>query len=215
MDLPAPGPYHALIRSVFSGVSRGTERLVLTGQIPPSEYQRMRAPLQQGDFPFPVLYGYASCGVVEEGPAPMIGQTVFCLHPHQDRFVAPLSMLAPLPPALPAKRGTLAANMETALNALWDSGASAGDRIVVIGGGLVGLLVCFLACRLPGAEVVLVDPLDRSALARSFGAGWLTPEQAETLVGSADLVFHTSANPAGLSLALELAADEAKIIEMS
>jgi threonine dehydrogenase-like Zn-dependent dehydrogenase len=215
MDLPAPGPDHALIRSVFSGVSRGTERLVLTGQIPTSEYQRMRAPLQQGDFPFPVLYGYASCGVVEQGPEGLLGQTVFCLHPHQDRFVAPLSMLAPLPSALPAKRGTLAANMETALNALWDSGASAGDRIVVIGGGLVGLLVCFLACRLPSAEVVVVDPLDRSTLARSFGAGWLTPEQAETLVGSADLVFHTSANPAGLSLALELAADEAKIIEMS
>ncbi len=213
--LAAVGPEQALIRTLFSGVSRGTERLVFNGLVPPSEYQRMRAPLQQGDFPFPVLYGYACCGVVEQGPKQLVGQQVFCLHPHQDHFIAPVSMLALLPPALPARRGTLAANMETALNALWDSGASAGDRIVVIGGGLVGLLVCFLACRMPGAEVVVVDPLDRSALTSSFGARWMTPEQAESLAGSADLVFHTSANPAGLALALELAADEAKIIEMS
>lgn len=124
-------------------------------------------------------------------------------------------MLAPVPSALPAKRATLAANMETALNALWDSGAGAGDRIVVIGGGLVGLLVCFLACRLPGTEVVLVDPLDRSAIARAFGARWMVPEQARELQGTADLVFHTSANPSGLALGLELAAVEAKVIEMS
>ena len=209
------GPDQALIRTLFSGVSRGTERLVFNGQVPPSEFERMRSPLQQGDFPFPVLYGYACCGVVEQGPAPLLGQTVFCLHPHQDHFIAPVPMLAPVPSALPAKRATLAANMETALNALWDSGAGAGDRIVVIGGGLVGLLVCFLACRLPGTEVVLVDPLDRSAIARAFGARWMVPEQARELQGTADLVFHTSANPSGLALGLELAAVEAKVIEMS
>ena len=214
--LAETGPDQALIRTECSGVSRGTERLVFNGQVPPSEFARMRAPLQQGDFPFPVLYGYACCGVVEQGPAHLMGQTVFCLNPHQDWFIAPVSMLAPLPPALPAKRGTLAANMETALNALWDSGASAGDRIVVIGGGLVGLLVCCLACRLPGAEVVVVDPLDRSTLAHAFGARWMTPEQAQReLAGTADLVFHTSANPSGLALGLELAADEAKLVEMS
>lgn len=213
--LAPPEADQALIRTLYSGVSRGTERLVLNGQVPPSEYQRMRAPLQQGDFPFPVLYGYACTGVVEEGPHHLLGHNVFCLHPHQDRFIAPVAMIAALPASLPARRGTLAANMETALNALWDSGASAGDRIVVIGGGLVGLLVCYLACRLPGAEVVVVDPLDRTAIARSFGARWMPPEQAASLAGTADLVFHTSANPAGLSLGLDLAGDEAKVVEMS
>jgi NADPH:quinone reductase-like Zn-dependent oxidoreductase len=208
-------PDHALIRTLYSGVSRGTERLVLNGLVPESEYQRMRAPMQRGHFPFPVLYGYASVGVVEAGPEDLIGQRVFCLHPHQNRFIAPCAMLNRVPERIPSERATLAANMETALNALWDSGANAGDRITVIGGGLVGLLLTSLVCQLPGAEVVLVDPLDRDAMARSFGARWMTPGQAKAHNHAADVVFHTSANPQGLVLALELAGFGAKIIEMS
>lgn len=208
-------PDHALIRTLYSGVSRGTERLVFTNQVPLSEYQRMRAPMQQGDFPFPVLYGYACCGLVEDGPKEWLDKQVFCLHPHQDRFIAPLSMLVEVPQHIPAKRATLAANMETALNALWDSGATAGDRIVVVGGGLVGLLVTFLASQWPGSEVVLVDPVDRGDIAATFGAKWMTPQQVLSLAGQADRVFHTSANPQGLAFSLELAGLEASIIEMS
>jgi threonine dehydrogenase-like Zn-dependent dehydrogenase len=212
-DLPDLAPGSARIRSLFSGISRGTERLVFGGRVPRDEWTRMRAPLQEGDFPFPVKYGYCAVGIVEAGPADLLGHTMFCLHPHQDRFLAPVGMLAPVPPAVPARRATLAANMETALNALWDAGAGPADRIVVIGGGIVGLLVGFLSARLPGAQVTLcdIDP-SRAALALHLGMDFALPD---ALPRDADVVFHASASASGLAAALGCAGVEACIVEMS
>jgi threonine dehydrogenase-like Zn-dependent dehydrogenase len=213
LPLEAPGPGLARVRTLFSGISRGTERLVLAGRVPQGEWTRMRAPLQQGDFPFPVKYGYCAVGVVEAGPDDLLGRTVFCLHPHQDRFVAPVGMLAPVPDDVPPMRATLAANMETALNALWDSCAGPADRIVVVGGGVVGLLVGYLAARLPGAQVTLcdVDPT-RAAPAHALGIGFAP---VDGLPRDADVVFHTSASAAGLTTALGCAGVEASIVEVS
>jgi threonine dehydrogenase-like Zn-dependent dehydrogenase len=212
-DLPAPGSEEARIRTLWTGLSRGTERLVFEGRVSMFESERMRAPLQEGDFPYPVKYGYCAVGVVEEGPEALLGQTVFVLHPHQDRFVAPLALLNPVPESVPARRAILAANMETALNALWDSGAGPGDRIVVVGAGVVGCLVAALAARLPGAEVVLVDiELSRRAVANHLGVGFAKPIDAP---GDADVVFHASASAAGLACALSCAGFEAIIVEMS
>ncbi len=173
----------------------------------------MRAPLQEGDFPFPIKYGYCAVGRVEAGPADLLGRTVFCLHPHQDRFVAPVAMLSPVPDDVAPRRATLAANMETALNAVWDSGAGPADRIVVIGGGIVGLLVGFIAASLPGAEVTLsdIDP-SRAAMAARLGMAFAQPA---ALPRDAEVVFHTSASAAGLATAIDCAGDEATIIEMS
>ena len=152
-----PGAGEARIAMLWSGISRGTERLVFEGRVPGGQAKSMRAPFQEGEFPFPVKYGYCAVGRVEAGPTEWLGRTVFCLHPHQSRFIAPLDMSRPVPEQLPPRRATLAANMETALNALWDSGAGPGDRIVVIGAGVVGLLVAALCAGLPGAEVTVVD----------------------------------------------------------
>ena len=198
---------------LWSGISRGTERLIFNGRVPPSEHQRMRCPGQEGDFPFPVKYGYCAVGVVEGGPDHLLGRLVFTLHPHQERFVVPSASLTILPDDVPARRATLAANMETALNAHWDAGSGPGDRIVVIGGGVLGLLVAYLAARLPGAEVTLVD-VDpaRAALARSFGCHFATPENAPA---DADIVFHASASAAGLGTAIACAGFEARIVELS
>jgi hypothetical protein len=208
-----PGEGYALVRTLFSGISRGTERLVLGGKVPSDEWVRMRAPLQAGDFPFPVKYGYCAVGVVEVGPAAMVGRTVFCLHPHQDRFAAPVGMLALVPDDVPARRATLAANMETALNALWDAGAGPADRIVVIGGGVVGLLVGYLAARLPGAQVVLCDvEPSRGVVAAGLGVAFA---QADALPSDADIVFHASASGQGLAAAIGCAGIEACVVEMS
>lgn len=209
--LPPLTPGLNRVRTLFSGVSRGTERLVLEGRVPEAEFGRMRAPRQRGDFPFPVLYGYAAVGHVLDGP--MQGQTAFCLHPHEDMFDAPPDWLVPVPAAVPARRAVLAANMETALNAVWDSGVGPGDRILVVGGGVVGGLVAALCARLPGADVTLVDPLpSRAALARSIGCAW----QAEGLgLADFDCVFHTSAHESGLATAIAAAGFEAKIVELS
>jgi NADPH:quinone reductase-like Zn-dependent oxidoreductase len=208
--LPPLAPGEVLCRALYSAVSRGTESLVFHGAVPESEWQRMRAPFQAGDFPFPVKYGYQMVAEVLEGDMPK-GTRIFALHPHQDRFVLPVTMARPLPDALPSRRAVLAANMETALNALWDSGAAPGDRIAVIGAGIVGLLIGYLASRLPGADVVLVD-ID-SSKARIAAA--LEISFAAAPPADCDVVFHASAHPAGLAAAIAAAGMEAAVIELS
>lgn len=211
--LPALGPDDCLIRTLWSGLSRGTERLVFEGRVPASEHERMRSPFQEGAFPFPVKYGYCAVGMVEAGPRDMLGRTVFCLHPHQDVFIAPRDRLTLVPDDVPPRRAVLAANMETALNAHWDAGSGPADRIVVVGGGVLGMLVAWLAARLPGAEVTLVDIApERADLAQSLGFGFALPKDAPA---DADLVFHVSASGAGLATAIANAGFEARIVELS
>ncbi len=211
--LPRPAGDEVLVRTLYSAVSRGTERLIISGTVAESEWERMRAPLQAGAFPFPVKYGYCAAGVVEAGPPQLTGRTVFVLHPHQDYFVAPACMAVPVPDGVPAKRATLAANMETALNAVWDACAGPADRIVVVGGGTVGTLVAYLAARLPGADVTLVDVLaERSQIADRLGFRLARPADAPC---EADVVFHTSSTNAGLATAIGAAGTEGTIVELS
>jgi threonine dehydrogenase-like Zn-dependent dehydrogenase len=213
--LPALEPGKVQVRALYSGVSRGTERLILNGLVPANEHARMRAPMQEGEFPFPVKYGYCAVGIVEAGPKEMVGREVFCLHPHQDVFQVPLPMAVPLPAGLPARRATLAANMETALNAVWDSGAGPADRIVVVGAGIVGLLVAFVAAGLPGAQVTVIDPVAaRADLVRAIGATF-SASATEEENARADVVFHTSATEAGLATAIAAAGLEGTIVELS
>jgi NADPH:quinone reductase-like Zn-dependent oxidoreductase len=201
------------VRTLHSAISRGTELLVFRGQVPASEYERMRAPFQEGDFPGPVKYGYANVGQVEDGPPQLHGQAVFCLYPHQTLYQVPAEAVHVLPAGLPPARAVLAANMETAVNALWDAAPRIGDRIAVVGGGVVGLLVAWLAARLPGCAVQLVDThAPRAALAAQLGLGFATPGQAAP---EADLVIHASGRPEGLATALRLAAFEATVLELS
>lgn len=195
------------VETLFSGISRGTEALVFQGRVPPGQYETMRAPLMAGDFPFPVKYGYSAVGLLENG------QRVFVLHPHQDRFIAPEAMCLSVPDSVPDMRATLAANMETALNILWDAQPLAGERITVIGAGVVGLLTGYLCARMPAATVTLVDiDPSRAALAAAFGCRFALPENAP---GEQELIIHASASEAGLRLALSRAAFEARIVEAS
>ena len=207
----APG--ELLIQARTSAISRGTETLVFRGDVPQSEWQRMRCPLQEGEFPAPVKYGYAVVGIVEDGPAEFCGRRVFCLHPHQDRFIVPQDAVVAIPDYVPDRRGTLAANMETAINGLWDGVPGPGDRIAVVGAGFVGALVGALAARLPGAEVELIDiDPSRAALATALGCRFAPPQQAR---GEADLVIHASGTSEGLATALGIAGFEATVVEMS
>ncbi|MDH4063745.1 MAG: zinc-binding alcohol dehydrogenase [Acidobacteriota bacterium] len=211
--LPEPSPDDVVVRALFSGISRGTEALVFSGHVPASERARMRAPFQAGDFPAPVKYGYASVGVVEHGPDALRGRTVFVLYPHQTRYVVPAAAAHVLPHEVPPGRAVLAANLETAVNGLWDARPHVGDRITVVGGGVVGCLVAWLAGRVPGCQVELVDVNPtRDAVARVLGVAFARPDAAAR---NADLVIHASGSPDGLTLALALAADEATIVEMS
>jgi NADPH:quinone reductase-like Zn-dependent oxidoreductase len=203
-----------LVHAINSGLSRGTESLIFRGLVPESEWTRMRCPFQEGEFPFPVKYGYAMVGRVEDGPAEMIGKRVFSLYPHQSRFTVLSAAAIPVPDDVPDQRAVLAAQMETAVNGTWDAAPKIGDRIAVVGGGVAGCLLAFLCARLPGTQVTLIDiNPDRRALAEALGAGFAKPN--DPLPFGCDLVFHASGTSDGLNLALSLAGFEATVVEMS
>ena len=207
----APAAGELRVRARFGAVSRGTERLVFEGRVPESEFERMRAPFMGGAFPHPVKYGYSIVGTVEEGAGR--GRNVFVLHPHQSEFVVPEAAAAAVPDNVPPQRAVLTANMETALNAVWDGAPGPADRIAVVGGGVVGLLVARLCARMPGTDVTVVDVSPgRAALAEAIGANFATPDHAPE---NCDLVFHASASGAGLATALRIAGEEAAVVELS
>lgn len=210
--MPLPGGY-VRVRALFGALSRGTESLVYRGLVPASEYSRMAAPWMGGTFPFPVQYGYANVGQIEDGPADWIGLRVFALKPHQTRYQASMDDVVLLPDGVTAERAVLAANMETALNAVWDAAPGPGDRIAVVGGGVVGCLVAYLCGHLPGASVTLVDiNPERAAIAHRLGVAFALPESAPF---NCDSVFHCSASAAGLATAMESAGEEATVLELS
>jgi NADPH:quinone reductase-like Zn-dependent oxidoreductase len=212
-SVAAPGPAQVRVRALFGAISRGTERLVFDGKVPPSQYQRMRGPNMAGEFPFPAKYGYATVGRVEQGPPELQDRIVFALHPHQSVFTVAADSVLPVPQQVPPARAVLAANMETALNALWDGAPGPADRIAVVGGGVVGLLVARLCARMPGTQVTVVDVASsRAEIAQAFGAAFAAPAAAPQ---GCDLVFHASGTGAGLATALRIAGDEATIVELS
>ena len=213
VSLPPPGPDDVVVRTVRSGISRGTETLVFRGGVPASQYAAMRAPFQEGDFPGPVKYGYLNVGVVEHGPPELRGRTVFCLYPHQTAYVVPARAVVVVPEGLPVDRAVLAGTMETAVNALWDAAPLIGDRVTVVGGGMVGCCVARLLARIPGTRVTLVDiEPGRADVAAALGVEFALPADA---AGARDLVVHTSATSAGLQLSLDLLAAEGTVIDLS
>ncbi|TDB86816.1 zinc-binding alcohol dehydrogenase [Actinomadura sp. 7K534] len=211
--LPEPGPGEVLVRTVCSGVSRGTESIVFRGAVPPNQHAIMRAPFQDGAFPGPVKYGYLNVGAVEHGPPELLGRTVFCLYPHQTRYVVPASAVTPVPAEVPPGRAILAGTVETAVNALWDAAPLVGDRVAVVGAGMVGCSVAGVLAGFPGCDVQLVDTdPSRADVARALGVGFAAPEDA---AGGCDLVVHASATEAGLARSLELLAPDGEVVELS
>jgi threonine dehydrogenase-like Zn-dependent dehydrogenase len=208
---PAAG--EVLVRTLYTGISRGTESIVLRGEVPESERDRMRAPFQAGALPFPVKYGYLNVGIVEDGPADLVGVTVFTLFPHQSAFVVPVDAVARVPAGVPARRALLAGAVETAVNVLWDAAPRVGDRITVVGAGMIGCSIARLASGIPGTEVTLVD-VDpaKSGVAASLGAGFASPAEA---AGDRDVVIEASGTPEGLQLALRLAPTDGEVVVAS
>jgi threonine dehydrogenase-like Zn-dependent dehydrogenase len=211
--VPEPGPGEVRVRVLRSGISRGTETLVFRGAVPVDQYSRMRAPHQDGDFPGPVKYGYLSVGVVEAGEPSLLGETVFCLHPHQTAYVVPAADVTIVPAGVPPARAVLTGTLETAVNALWDAAPLVGDRIAVVGAGMVGCCAARLLAAFPGVEVTLVDTEPaRAEVAERLGVGFALPEQA---AGDRDLVLHASATEAGLQRSLELLGSDGEVVDLS
>lgn len=201
------------VKSSFGAISRGTEALVFHGKIPEREHDRMRAPFQEGDFPFPVKYGYATVGVVQDGPPDLIDRSVFCLYPHQSAFVVPVQAVTRIPASVPPARAVLAANMETAVNAVWDADLESGMTVSIVGAGVVGLLIAYVANRLSGCSVEIIDTdTGKAEAASALGIAFRSSVSAAS---ERDVVFHVSATSAGLTSALQLCRFEGTVIEVS
>ncbi|GAB3505813.1 dehydrogenase [Amycolatopsis cihanbeyliensis] len=212
-ELPEPGTGEVLVRTLYSGISRGTEALVFRGGVPESQHELMRAPFQEGDFPAPVKYGYLNVGLVERGPESLRGRTVFCLYPHQTRYVVPADAVTPVPDSVPAARAILAGAVETAVNAAWDAAPLLGDRIAVVGAGMIGCCVARVLAGFPASRVQLIDTdPTRAKVAAALGVDFATPERAEA---DRDLVVHASGTEAGLARALELLVPDGVVVELS
>ena len=213
VTLAPPGPDEVLVRTLYSGVSRGTETLVFAGSVPPALYATMRAPFQDGDFPGPVKYGYLNVGAVEQGPVELCGRTVFCLYPHQTAYVVPAGAVTVVPEDVPPARAVLAGTVETAVNALWDAAPLLGDRVTVVGAGMVGCCIARLLSQFPGVQVTLVDVNPgRADVAGAVGVDFALPADA---ADGRDLVVHASATAAGLQRSLDLLAPEGEVIDLS
>ncbi|HEY8945439.1 MAG TPA: zinc-binding alcohol dehydrogenase, partial [Polyangiaceae bacterium] len=211
--LPPVQEGDVLVESVYGAISRGTETLVFQGRVPAAEFERMRCPHQAGEWPGPVKYGYCNVGRVVQGPPALLGRLVFCLYPHQTQYVVAAQAVVPVPDEVPPERAVLAANLETAVNALWDACPQLGDKVTIVGAGTLGCLTAYLAARVPGVEVQLVDSNDgRRALAAALGASFARPDGAER---ERDLVIHASASEAGLRTAFGLCASEGTVLELS
>jgi threonine dehydrogenase-like Zn-dependent dehydrogenase len=213
VTLPEPRRGEVVVRTLRSGVSRGTETLVFRGGVPPGQHAAMRAPFQEGDFPGPVKYGYLNVGVVEQGPRRLLGRTVFCLYPHQTAYVVPAGAVTVVPDGVPPARAVLAGTVETAVNALWDATPLLGDRVAVVGAGMVGCCVARLLNRFPAVRVTLVDvDASRAEVAAALGVGFALPADAPD---GRDLVVHASATSAGLQRSLDLLAPEGTVVDLS
>lgn len=195
----------------FSGVSCGTERLVGRGRVPATAAATMACAGMQGTFALPISYGYSLVGEVVA-----TGERVFTMHPHHDRAVVPHDRLVALPDDVPSPRATLLPNLETALNAVWDAELRTGERVVVLGGGAVGLLLTFALARCHDGPVTLVEA---AAERRTFAARlpWLADVLAPEAVAAerAAVAFHTTASAAGLQLAIDAVGFEGRVIELS
>lgn len=220
-EVATPGPGQVLVRTLFTGISRGTESLVFRGGVPPSQYDAMRAPFQEGEFPGPVKYGYLNVGRVEQGPPALQGRTVFCLYPHQTSFVVPATAVCVVPDQVPPRRAVLAGTVETAVNALWDARPLVGDRVTVVGAGMVGCCLARLVAQIPGVNVTLIDiDQTRRCVAQALGVTFalavdVTRNLGQQSGGTQDLVLHTSATSAGLQLSLDLLRPEGTVVDLS
>ena len=228
-ELREPGAGEVRVQAICSGLSAGTERLVLSGTVPAEARAIMALPQMRGGFDLPISYGYALVGRIDAvgpgAPAHRLGERVLLLHPHHDRVIAPIEAIRPLPEGPPSERLVLLPSLETAINVIWDAGVALGDRVLVTGLGVVGLLIVHLAARAGADEIVAVDPdPDRRAMALEpselehaarLGATATLAEPDPAVVAECDVSIEASGSTRALAAIVEHAGLEASVIVAS
>jgi len=224
---PATGEVR--IQTLFSGISHGSEMMVYRGEIPADLSLDATLPSLQGNFSFPIKYGYASTGrIIDVGEGVNgleAGDLVFAFNPHETCYTVPATVVIKLPEGLDPKHGIFAANVETALNALLDAAPRLGERAVIIGQGVVGLLITQLV-RKAGASLIVTSDMyaKRRALSQKAGANLVVDPATESLDdrvyemtggAGADVVIEVSGEPRALNDAIKITAQEGRVVVVS
>ncbi len=207
-------PTSCLIKSLYSLVSTGTERLVAQGKVPGNLQEAMKVPYMEGSFGFPLTYGYSLVGEIIEGPEHLISKNVHIMHPHQSMLYADEAHVALIPEDIPSKRAVLISNLETAINAVWDSEVTLGENVFVAGFGTIGSLLCQVLRKFPAIDLHVLEPNQaRCEKARSWG---FNAVQAITLPEPPfDVAFNTSCHENGLQVCIDSVGYEGKVVELS
>jgi len=207
-----------LVQTQFSGISAGTELLIYRGEAPPEMQADGNLPALAGTLAFPLHYGYSAVGEVialgPEAPSELLGRLVFAFHPHASHFLVAAAAVTPLPDDLPAEAALFLPNMETAINFLHDGAPLAGERVVVFGQGVVGLLTTALLSRIPLGSLITADPDPmRRATSRDFGAAQsLSPSELQGLTQQADLTYELTGDPQALNQAISVTGFEGRVV---
>jgi hypothetical protein len=202
------------LETLFTGISPGTERLVGMGKVPEECWEKMRCLYMEGSFDFPLKYGYSLVGQAITGSE--TGKRFFVMHPHQSRVVVARSDALELPDWLPSQRATLIPNMETALNAVWDAQVSQKDKILIVGGGIIGILISFVLSKEYGIQPDFLEQ-DRQRIQYLKQLPWLGNSRLGTdyREGNYNIAFHTSSSSSGLQSGIDALAFEGRCIELS
>lgn len=212
-SISIPQNNEVLVKTIYSGISYGTEKIVYSGNVPKSQRSLMRCPYQEGEFGSNVKYGYMNVGKVMNGPSKLVNRYVYTLYPHQTQYVLPLEELTFIPKLIPIKRCLLTANMETAINAMWDTLPTCGDKILIIGAGIVGFLMAYILMTIIGIEILLIDTdKEKSKIAKIFGIKFSCSIPKSY---NANIIYECSGNPSVIDILSSHVNDETVICIMS
>jgi NADPH:quinone reductase-like Zn-dependent oxidoreductase len=212
VNVDDPKNDEVLVKAVCSLISSGTERLVSGGNIPAKIYDQMKVPYMQGDFSFPFTYGYSLVGEIFKGKKSLPGKYVHLLHPHKEIALVKMNDVYILPEGFNLQTATLASNMETAVNAVWDSGVSIGDKVIIVGFGIIGALIAGVLKSMKHIHISIHESNpERASIARKLG--FEVPGEIQN--NYFDIAFNTSASEHGLQVCIDSVGFEGKVTELS
>jgi threonine dehydrogenase-like Zn-dependent dehydrogenase len=213
-DLPAGNDHMLLVKSLYSLVSMGTERIVASALMPSAVWNQMAVPYMEGTFSLPCKYGYSLTGKVLKGPAEYKGKTVHLMHPHQDRLWVNATSVFIVPDDIPATRAVLASQVETAVTAIWDSRISLGDSVLIAGFGLVGAMIALLTSPIPGVKIAVLEKNEfRKELARELCFDVIDKQDENGKIF--DVAIHTAGDEKALQFCIDHIGHESQVTEVS
>ena len=200
-----------LVKTIYSGISKGTEKLISSKMVSKNQFELMQAPFQKGNFNLPIKYGYINVGKIINGPKNLINKNIFSLYPHQTIYEIPIKNINLLPKDN-LKKYVLVANMETAINIFWDCSANKNDKILIFGLGTVGLLTAFFFKLKNYKKIYVYDSnINKKKYCNLLRLNFINLKQAKDF----NIIINTTSNYKVLEKSMSILVNEGKIVEAS